>query len=171
MSLQYGGPAEPERPPRPHGGVATVLLTLIAVLLAAVAVQQYAKARTIDRLMAGQTVQQQFATGVEAASAGASNERADAEARSRLRNGAILMETYWAEHRNFAASLADLGALDPDLVLVGGASGDSAKREVAVEKTDQSYVLRTRSASGRQYEYRRDAKAAVTRSCGPGCTW
>lgn len=108
----------------------------------------------------------------------------DSQAKSLLRNAAIAMETYFAEHKNFDGVTAGAGgtiaAVEANIswLSVGGVTAQAKRNQVDIALRNSSatpatldrYILSTQSASGAYFAYIRDENATVQKCKGSSIT-
>ncbi len=98
-----------------------------------------------------------------------------ASAQSLLRMGATAYETAAVEPEGYASiTTADLAAAEPAVTWTTAAGAQAAADSITVSGVSASgYTLTTVAESGVAYAIVKDLTAtpAVTRTCGPGCTW
>lgn len=145
-----------------------LLLALIVVLLAAFAYQRHV---TSTKLAAYVAAQERVSTTFGAIDSRL-DEAYDARAKSIVGLAADAMESAGREDLTFLASPGEMQAIEAAVEWTDSPqSAEAARNEVGLTATDDAFTVATRSESGRVYSYERTPSGAVTRTCGPGCSW
>ncbi len=95
-----------------------------------------------------------------------------AAAEALLRSASAAMESLLAERQTLDGAVAALPGIEPNIQWMSGGVADASRNQVAVTVTGPfAYSLSSAVPGGPAYLYTRDPAGAVTRSCGPGCSW
>ena len=83
----------------------------------------------------------------------------DTVAKSYAHTAMLAMETYGTDHDNYAATVADLVEIAPEL--------NDGLPYLLISTSDRTYDLKVTSKTGRDFRITRDVNGVVSRTCAP----